>query len=64
VLDLGKGKILVNLTMTRSFVELIDEVAKLTGSTRSDLIRRALEYYIAELKKTNLLGDLERRVKP
>ena len=61
---MGKGKILVNLTMTRSFVELIDEVAKLTGSTRSDLIRRALEYYIAELKKTNLLGDLERRVKP
>lgn len=55
--------ILVNLRMSRNFVELIDRVAKLTGSTRSDLIRRAVEYYIAELKKSNLITDLEERLR-
>jgi metal-responsive CopG/Arc/MetJ family transcriptional regulator len=47
--------------MSRSFVDLIDEVAKLTGSTRSDLVRRAVEHYITELKQANLISDLERR---
>jgi metal-responsive CopG/Arc/MetJ family transcriptional regulator len=52
-------KVQVNVWMPRSFVRFIDETAKLTGSTRSDLIRRAIEHYIAELKQVNLLSDLK-----
>jgi metal-responsive CopG/Arc/MetJ family transcriptional regulator len=52
-------KVQVNVWMPKSFVELIDETARLTGSTRSDLIRRAVEHYIAELKRTNLMSDLK-----
>jgi len=44
--------------MPKWFVTLIDETAKLTGSTRSDLIRRALERYLQELKQTNILRDI------
>ena len=51
-------KVQVNVWMPRAFVKFIDETAKLTGSTRSDLIRRAVERYIQELKQTNLLHDL------
>jgi metal-responsive CopG/Arc/MetJ family transcriptional regulator len=53
-----KGKLKVDVLMSRTFVQLVDEVAGLTGSTRSDLIRRALERYIHELKQANLLRDL------
>jgi len=54
----GKGKLKVDVLMPKTFVQLIDEVAELTGSTRSDFIRRAVERYIQELKQTNLLRDL------
>ena len=51
-------KVQVNVYMPKRFVTLIDETAKLTGSTRSDLIRRALERYLQELKQTNILRDI------
>jgi metal-responsive CopG/Arc/MetJ family transcriptional regulator len=53
-------RVQVNILMPKGFVRFIDETAKLTGSTRSDLIRRAVEHYIAELKKANLLSDLKK----
>jgi len=53
-------RIQVNVWMPRAFVQVIDEVAKLTGSTRSDLIRRAMEHYIQELKQSNLIQDIRR----
>ncbi|MEM0057747.1 MAG: ribbon-helix-helix domain-containing protein [Candidatus Bathyarchaeia archaeon] len=52
-------KVQVNVWMPKRFVELIDETARLTGSTRSDLLRRAVERYIKELKEVNLLRDLK-----
>jgi metal-responsive CopG/Arc/MetJ family transcriptional regulator len=52
-------KVQVNVWMPKAFVRFIDETAKLTGSTRSDLIRRAVERYIQELKQENLLRDLQ-----
>lgn len=48
----------VNVIMPRRFVKLIDQVARFTGSTRSDLIRRALERYVQELKNSNILRDI------
>ena len=51
-------KVQVNVWMPKQFVKFIDETAELTGSTRSDLIRRAVERYLQELKQTNLLRDI------
>ncbi|MEM0049010.1 MAG: ribbon-helix-helix domain-containing protein [Candidatus Bathyarchaeia archaeon] len=52
-------KVQVNVWMPRRFVRLIDETAKLTGSTRSDLIRRAVERYLQELKESSLIRDIQ-----
>jgi metal-responsive CopG/Arc/MetJ family transcriptional regulator len=51
-------KVQVNIWMPKGFVNVIDATAKLTGSTRSDLIRRAVEHYLAELKQANLIRDI------
>jgi metal-responsive CopG/Arc/MetJ family transcriptional regulator len=51
-------KVQVNIWMPKAFVRFIDETARLTGSTRSDLIRRAVERYIQELKQTNFIRDI------
>jgi predicted DNA-binding protein len=49
----------ISTRVPEAFIDLIDETAELTGSTRSDIIRRAIEHYIAELKQVNLLSDLK-----
>jgi metal-responsive CopG/Arc/MetJ family transcriptional regulator len=51
-------KVQVNVLMAKAFVRLIDEAARLTGSTRSDVVRRALERYIAELRQSGLMSAL------
>ncbi|MCR8455804.1 MAG: ribbon-helix-helix domain-containing protein [Candidatus Korarchaeota archaeon] len=52
-------RVQVNIWMPRGFVRLIDETAKLTGSTRSDLIRRAVERYLQELKESSLIREIQ-----
>jgi metal-responsive CopG/Arc/MetJ family transcriptional regulator len=44
--------------MEEGFLALVDEAAGLTGSTRSDFVRRALEHYLRE--ETALLDSLKR----
>jgi metal-responsive CopG/Arc/MetJ family transcriptional regulator len=44
----------------QGFITLIDEAAGLTGSTRSDFVRRALEHYLRDLKESSLLDSLKR----
>jgi predicted DNA-binding protein len=52
-------KVQINVWMPQVFVHLIDEAARFTGSTRSDVVRRALERYIAELRQSGLLSALK-----
>jgi|GEM_PF-4938233 len=54
-------KVQINFWIPRAFLQLIDEAARLTGSTRSDLLRRAIEAYLLELKKSSMLQDLRGR---
>ena len=56
-------KVQINFWIPRAFLQLIDETAKLTGSTRSDLLRRAIEAYLRELKESSMLQDLRGRRK-
>jgi metal-responsive CopG/Arc/MetJ family transcriptional regulator len=56
-------KVQINFWIPRTFLKLIDETAKLTGSTRSDLLRRAVERYLQELKESNIIQDLKGRRK-
>jgi metal-responsive CopG/Arc/MetJ family transcriptional regulator len=44
--------------MEEGFLALVDGAAGLTGSTRSDFVRRALEHYLRE--ETALLDSLKR----
>ena len=38
----------INFFVPKEFVNKIDVAAKKSGSTRSDFIRRSLEYYLKE----------------
>jgi metal-responsive CopG/Arc/MetJ family transcriptional regulator len=53
------SKIQITVWMSEPFVKLIDEFAGLTGSTRSDFLRRAAERYIQELKQSNIIKDIK-----
>ncbi len=44
----------VNVFMPKKFVDQIDENAKITGSSRSEFVRRSLDYYLRKMK-----GDIE-----
>jgi metal-responsive CopG/Arc/MetJ family transcriptional regulator len=52
-------KIQVTIILPKGLLQLLDDMAELLGSPRSDLIRRAIEEYLEKLKQSSLIQDLK-----
>ena len=53
------GKIQVTIMLPKGLLRLLDDMAELLGSPRSDLIRRAIEEYLEKLQQSSLIQDLK-----
>jgi metal-responsive CopG/Arc/MetJ family transcriptional regulator len=53
------GKIQVTIILPKGLLRLLDDMAELLGSPRSDLIRRAIEEYLEKLQQSSLIQDLK-----
>jgi metal-responsive CopG/Arc/MetJ family transcriptional regulator len=53
------GKIQVTIMLPKGLLRLLDDMAELLGSPRSDLIRRAIDEYLEKLQQSSLIQDLK-----